>query len=257
MEVPAPRPDDDPYATLATEAGATAFHRKFGVCLPRLPGYSITRAEADKTLLRERHGLPLGCFKPAEALTGSRIRVAVPLADDAALDALADQAMETDEDCVLEAHTHYLRQRVPGYEFILAPPPTWWRDSSPRAARCRSPGQCLNRRRHLCPVRHHARAVPRRAAGHGATVRGIPGAGARPQVTKGGVDFPIAHLGGRAECGRRFSPTRGTCSTARRRQGPYVVLVEAEPVARDVEEPHDVAVFHLDTLGQTPEAWMT
>ncbi|MCB5907501.1 hypothetical protein [Streptomyces pinistramenti] len=122
----------DPYDTLAAEARLTPFTQEFGVLLPRLPGYSITRAGADPVsmtrrvraaarLLRERYGLPLGCFKPAEALTGSRIRTAVPLDDPDALDALARQAMETEEDYVLEAHTDYLRHQVTGYEFILAP----------------------------------------------------------------------------------------------------------------------------------------
>ncbi|WP_369211246.1 hypothetical protein, partial [Streptomyces flavofungini] len=126
------RSGEEPHTILATEAERTAFYREFGVLLPRLPGYSITRAGADETLMRgrvraaarlmrDRYGLDLGCFKPAEALTGNRIRMAVPLDDDAALDALARQAMETEEDYVFEAHTHYLRHRVPGYEFILAP----------------------------------------------------------------------------------------------------------------------------------------
>ncbi|WP_371613424.1 hypothetical protein [Streptomyces clavifer] len=122
----------EPGALLDAEFALTPFHAEFGVVLPRLPGYSISRAGADETsmsrqvreaagLLVERYGLELGCFKPAEALTGDRIRTAVPLADADTLDALARQAMESEEDYVLEAHTHYLRHRVPGYEFILAP----------------------------------------------------------------------------------------------------------------------------------------
>ncbi|TSB21174.1 hypothetical protein [Streptomyces benahoarensis] len=131
-ELPPPAAAADPYELLAAEARRTPFTREFGVLLPRLPGYSVTRAGADAAvmrrrvhgaarLLRERYGLPLGCFKPAEALTGSRIRTGVPLDDPAALDALARQAMETEEDYVLEAHTDYLRHSVEGYEFILAP----------------------------------------------------------------------------------------------------------------------------------------
>lgn len=214
VEMPSPRPDDDPYATLATEAGATAFHREFGVLLPRLPGYSITRAGADEALLRsrvrtaaqllrERYGLPLGCFKPAEALTGSRIRVAVPLADDAALDALAGQAMETDEDYVLEAHTHYLRHRVPGYEFILAP-------SAHVVAGELAEGGTMQitkgsvwegsvyidddtcARFGITPEQF--RAVRQ---GMAALYGAFRGAGRDLGFTKGGVDFAIAHLGGR------------------------------------------------------------
>jgi len=122
----------DPGSLLAAEFELTPFHAEFGVLLPRLPGYSISRAGADEEslhrqvrqaagMLVERYGLELGCFKPAEALTGDRIRTAVPLGNEAALEALARQAMESEEDYVLEAHTHYLRHRVPGYEFILAP----------------------------------------------------------------------------------------------------------------------------------------
>jgi hypothetical protein len=122
----------DPYELLASESHLTPFHREFGVVLPRVPGYSISRAGADTAevtarvsgaarLLRERYGLSLGCFKPATGLTGSRIRMAVRLDDDEALGALARQAMETEEDYVLEAHTDYLRHSIDGYDFILAP----------------------------------------------------------------------------------------------------------------------------------------
>jgi len=214
VSVPGPRADDDPHTTLAAEAEVSAFHREFGVALPRLPGYSITRAGADGTLLRGqvraaarllrmRYGLELGCFKPAEALTGSRIRTAVPLADDAALDALADQAMETEEDYVLEAHTHYLRHRVPGYEFILAPSAhvvagrlaeggtmQITRGSVWEGSVFVDDGTCA--RFGITPAQF--RAVREGMASlHGA----FRGAGRDLGFVKGGVDFAIARLGGR------------------------------------------------------------
>ncbi|MFJ9949620.1 hypothetical protein [Kitasatospora sp. NPDC091207] len=209
-----PKVTDDPRATLDTEAEVTAFYREFGVLLPRLPGYSISRRGADGELLRhrvrtagrllrERYGLELGCFKPAEALTGSRIRMAVPLNDVAALDALARQAMETEEDYVLEAHTHYLRHRVPGYEFILAP-------SAHVVAGRPAEGGTVQITRgsvwegsvyvdedtcarfDITPAQFRA-AREGVAALHGA----FEGQGRDLGFVKGGVDFAIARLGGR------------------------------------------------------------
>ncbi|KUN02869.1 hypothetical protein AQI95_25410 [Streptomyces yokosukanensis] len=214
LEVPAPRADDAPETTLCAEAEATAFHREFGVLLPRLPGYSVSRAGADEALLRrrvhtaarllgERYGLELGCFKPAEALTGSRIRMAVPLTDGAALDALARQAMETEEDYVLEAHTHYLRHRVPGYEFILAP------SAHVVAGRPAEGGTVQITRgsvwegsvyvdEETC-ARFDITPAQFRAVREGmATLHGaFRGAGRDLGFVKGGVDFAIARLGGR------------------------------------------------------------
>lgn len=214
VEVPGPHPADDPGTTLDTEAEATAFHREFGVLLPRLPGYSLTRRGADETLMRrrvhtaarlmrERYGLELGCFKPAEALTGSRIRIAVPLEDGTVLDALARQAMETEEDYVLEAHTDYGRHRVPGYEFILAP-------SAHVVAGRPAEGGTVQITRgsvwegsvyvdedtcarfDITPAQF--RAVREGVAGlHAAFRRGGRDLG----FVKGGVDFAIARLGGR------------------------------------------------------------
>ncbi|MEV5880293.1 hypothetical protein AB0L75_40110 [Streptomyces sp. NPDC052101] len=214
LGVPAPRADDVPEATLAAEAEATAFHREFGVLLPRLPGYSVSRTGADEALLRrrvhtaarllrERYGLELGCFKPAEALTGSRIRIAVPLADDAALDALARQAMATEEDYVLEAHAHYLRHRVPGYEFILAP-------SAHVVAGEPAEGGTVQITRgsvwegsvyvddETC-ARFDITAAQFRAVQEGmAALHGaFRGAGRDLGFVKGGVDFAIARPGGR------------------------------------------------------------
>ncbi|MGW3064260.1 hypothetical protein ACWDA8_12235 [Streptomyces sp. NPDC001130] len=214
MGVSAPRAADAPESSLAAEAEVTAFHREFGVLLPRLPGYSVSRAGADEALLRhrvhtaarllrERYGLELGCFKPAEALTGSRIRMAVPLADDAALDALARQAMETEEDYVLEAHTHYLRHRLPGYEFILAP-------SAHVVAGQPAEGGTVQITRgsvwegsvyvdeETC-ARFDITPAQFRAVREGmaALYGAFQGAGRDLGFVKGGVDFAIARLGGR------------------------------------------------------------
>ncbi|MEU1291177.1 hypothetical protein ABZ439_01880 [Streptomyces sp. NPDC005840] len=214
VEVPGPGVDDDPRTLLDAEAEVTPFHREFGVLLPRLPGYSLTRRGSDEalmraqvrtaaTLLRERYGLELGCFKPAEALTGSRIRMGVPLDDVPALNALARQAMETEEDYVLEAHTHYGRHRVPGYEFILAP------SAHVVAGRPAEGGTVQITRGSvwegsvyvdedtcarfgIAPDRFRAvRAGV--AALHGA----FQGAGRDLGFVKGGVDFALARLGGR------------------------------------------------------------
>ncbi|MEU2596585.1 hypothetical protein ABZ669_04810 [Streptomyces hirsutus] len=209
-----PKADEDPSTTLATEFEVAAFHREFGVQLPRLPGYSLSRSGADGTLmrrrvraaarlLRERYGLELGCFKPAEALTGSRIRMGVPLGDEGALDALARQAMETEEDYVLEAHTHYLRHRVPGYEFILAPSVHVMAGQPAEGGTVQitrgsvwegsvyvDEDTCA--RFDITPAQFRA-ARKGMAALHGA----FRGAGRDLGFVKGGVDFAIARLGGR------------------------------------------------------------
>ncbi|MEW2530843.1 hypothetical protein [Streptomyces sp. NPDC047071] len=72
-------------------------------------------------LLRERHGLRLGCLKPVRGGTGQRIHVGVPLDEPDTLAALARQAAHSGEDYLLEAHADYLRHAVTGHEFLLAP----------------------------------------------------------------------------------------------------------------------------------------
>ncbi|MFJ6296277.1 hypothetical protein ACIQJX_23305 [Streptomyces griseoviridis] len=215
FEVPGPRAaDDDPRLLLDAEAEVTPFHREFGVLLPRLPGYSLTRRGSDEAsmrdqvrsaarLLRERYGLELGCFKPAEELTGSRIRMGVPLDDVAALDALARQAMETEEDYVLEVHTHYGRHRVPGYEFILAP------SAHVVAGRPAEGGTVQITRGSVWEgsvyvdedtcARFDIAPADFRAVREGvAALHGaFQGAGRDLGFVKGGVDFALARLGGR------------------------------------------------------------
>ncbi|MFE4333085.1 hypothetical protein ACFRQM_27780 [Streptomyces sp. NPDC056831] len=209
-----PAADEDPYDTLAAETELTPFRQEFGVLLPRLPGYSLTRAGADEAtmrrrvrtaarLLRERYGLDLGCFKPAEALTGDRIRTAVPLTDVDALDVLARQAMRTGEDYVLEVHTDYLRHRVPGYEFILAP-------SAHVVAGHLAEGGTVQITRgsvwegsvyvdeETCDRFGIAPTWFRTARQGMATLLGaFERDGRSPGFVKGGVDFAIARLGGR------------------------------------------------------------
>ena len=121
----------DPFDVLAAESATTHLCQELGVVVPRLPGYTVraggppgsvlAQMRGAAQLLRDRYGLELGCLKPATALTGARIRTAVPLHSPAAVDALAAQVSEGDEDYVLEAHADYLRHAVTGYEFILAP----------------------------------------------------------------------------------------------------------------------------------------
>ncbi|WP_326693688.1 hypothetical protein OG204_31205 [Streptomyces sp. NBC_01387] len=204
----------DPYELLAAESHLTPFHREFGVVLPRVPGYSISRAGAGLAevtarvagaarLLRERYGLPLGCFKPATGLTGSRIRTAVPLGDEEALGALARQAMETEEDYVLEAHTDYLRHPIDGYDFILAPSAhvvagrlaegatiqitrgsVWEGSVYIDEHSCRNVGISVE---HFRFVREGMRELLGAFEGNGRSLGFV----------KGGVDFAIARIGGR------------------------------------------------------------
>ncbi|MFD7668387.1 hypothetical protein [Streptomyces sp. NPDC059788] len=207
-------PGADPGELLAAESRLTPFHREFGIALPRVPGYSISRSGASPAevaarvagaarLLRERYGLPQGCFKPATGLTGSRIRTGVPLDDDQALEALARQAMETEEDYVLEAHTDYLRHAVDGYEFILAPSThvvagrladgatlqitrgsVWEGSVYIDEESCRNLGVTAEQFRF---VREGMRSLLDAFEGNG---RGLG-------FVKGGVDFAIARIGGR------------------------------------------------------------
>lgn len=122
----------DPWEVLEAESAINRFGAELGLIVPRLPGYTISREGLDRRgalellrlaahLLTARYGLGLGCFKPSTALTGARIRTAVPLDDDARLTELADLLLSGPEDFVLEAHVDYLRHRVEGHEFIVAP----------------------------------------------------------------------------------------------------------------------------------------
>lgn len=207
-------PRTDPHELLAEEFRLTPFHHEFGIALPRVPGYSISRSGASAAevaarvagaarLLRERYGLPLGCFKPATGLTGSRIRTGVVLDDEEALGALARQAMETEEDYVLEAHTDYLRHAVRGYEFILAPSThivagrladgatiqitcgsVWEGSVYIDESSCRNLGVTVEQFRF---VREGMRSL----------LEAFEGGGRSLGFVKGGVDFAIARIGGR------------------------------------------------------------
>ncbi len=85
------------------------------------PAVVQERVREAASLLRRRYDLRLGCLKPATALTGTRIRTAVPIDDPMAIDTMARQVSGGDEDYVLEAHADYLHHQVTGYRFILAP----------------------------------------------------------------------------------------------------------------------------------------
>ncbi len=122
----------EPAEVLALESTLNPFWQELGLLVPRLPGYTIEAAGGDQrlaaerlgaaaTLLRERYGLRYGCHKPARGGAGSRIRTGIPLEDPDALARLAAEATQTDEDYLLEAHADYLRHQVRGHEFILAP----------------------------------------------------------------------------------------------------------------------------------------
>ncbi|GGV46362.1 hypothetical protein [Streptomyces spectabilis] len=150
-------------------------------------------------LLRERHGLRVGCLKPVRGGTGQRIHVGVPLDDPDVLAALARQAARSGEDYLLEAHADYLRHAVTGHEFLLAPSVhvragaladgmalqflngTMWEgnvflDESTHAAFGIT-------RSHYTRVRHAMADFVRLFQGRG--------------LINGGVDFAIARVGGR------------------------------------------------------------
>jgi hypothetical protein len=121
-----------PAELLTAESRLNPFWQQLGLLVPRLPGYTIEAAAGDEALaadrlagaarlLGERYGLRYGCHKPARGGAGARIIPGVRLDDPDALGRLAAEAARTGEDYILEAHANYLRHRVDGQEFILAP----------------------------------------------------------------------------------------------------------------------------------------
>ncbi len=203
----------DHCATLEAESALTRFGTELGLLVPRLPGYTIVRDGAGHRalldqigraaeMLQERYGLQRGCFKPSTALTGSRIRTAVPLDKPEAIGALADQMMLTREDYVIEAHADYVRHAVEGHEFVLAP-------SAHIRAGSLGEGATMQITRgsvwqgnvyvdeHACArlglsVEHYDFIRARMAE----FLHAFQGDGRDHGLVKGGIDFAVARLGG-------------------------------------------------------------
>jgi len=204
----------DPFGLLEAESRLTPLFREFGVLLDRLPGYTIAKAAADEMpvesqvreaarLLRERYHLRLGCLKPAKATAGARITTNVALDDQSRVDLIVRQAMETDEDYVLEAQAEYLHHSITGYDFILAPSmhivagqiaegaslqfmsgTTWQGNVYVDELTCEGLG-----------IRREQYDVMRR--GITALLDAFTAEGRNLGLVKGGIDFAIARVGGR------------------------------------------------------------
>jgi len=203
-----------PAELLVEESTLNPFWQRLGLLVPRLPGYTIEAAGGDRVvaadrlaaaamLLRERYGLRFGCHKPARGGAGARIKPGVPLDDPDALARLAAEATQTGEDYVLEAHADYLRHRVRGHEFILAPSAhvrdgrladgatlqitdgtVWKGNVYIDESSCGRFGLDAEQYR-----------LVRRSVGE--LLRAFGGLGGGCELVKGGIDFAVARVGGR------------------------------------------------------------
>ncbi|MVO87815.1 hypothetical protein GPA10_24405 [Streptomyces sp. p1417] len=108
-----------PDRLLAAEQRLSLAHRRLGLVMPVLPGYTVRRHAdepdrfADDTgraadLLRRRYGLRRAFFKPCEAGSGARIVGPVDLHDAARLRDAATEAHQHGDDYLLEAAVDYL-----------------------------------------------------------------------------------------------------------------------------------------------------
>lgn len=110
---------------LALEGRHCELARRMELEVPRLPGYTLERegrsaddlasqllAAAD--LLRERHGLELGCLKASESGDGARITPGLALDNRETLAELGREAHRHGDDYVLEAHVDYGQATIAG-----------------------------------------------------------------------------------------------------------------------------------------------
>lgn len=124
--------DASPGEALAAEHVLSALRGVVDAPLPVLPGYSVRRADRHERefvedvrlaarLLRERHGLRLGCLKGATSGAGDNIHPGLDLHLPEALDGVARAAWRQQDDFVLEAHVTYDRLPLGDGAHILAP----------------------------------------------------------------------------------------------------------------------------------------
>lgn len=117
--MPASAPELSPEELLAAEQRLGRAHRRLGLTVPVLPGYTIARTGVDRdafvadvldaaALLRTRYGLSRAALKPADAGDGARIVGNLDLADTDRLAAEARTAHAVGDDHLLEAWVTFL-----------------------------------------------------------------------------------------------------------------------------------------------------
>ena len=117
--------DGTPDDWLAREGELCTLAERMGLEVPRVPGYTLERSGRDEDafaaqaveaarLLRQRHGLELGCLKASESGDAARITPGLELADLSRIEELARRAHVHGDYYVLEAHVHYGRVEVAG-----------------------------------------------------------------------------------------------------------------------------------------------
>ncbi|MFH9197143.1 hypothetical protein ACH4KO_06485 [Streptomyces anulatus] len=117
--MPASARELSPEELLAAEQRLGRAHRRLGLTVPVLPGYTIARTGVDRdafvadvldaaALLRTRYGLSRAALKPADAGDGARIVGNLDLADTDRLAAEARTAHAVGDDHLLEAWVTFL-----------------------------------------------------------------------------------------------------------------------------------------------------
>ncbi|MFI1930062.1 hypothetical protein [Streptomyces sp. NPDC020330] len=137
--------DLPPEELLAAEQRLGRAHRRLGLTVPVLPGYTIARTGVDReafvadvldaaALLRSRYGLDRAALKPADAGDGARIVGNLDLADTGRLAAEARTAHAVGDDHLLEAWVTFLTVSLGGEEAEPGPPaPASAEPASPEA----------------------------------------------------------------------------------------------------------------------------
>ncbi|WP_239112049.1 hypothetical protein [Streptomyces anulatus] len=125
--MPASTSELSPEELLAAEQRLGRAHRRLGLTIPVLPGYTIARTGVDQdafvadvldaaALLRTRYGLSRAALKPADAGDGARIVGNLDLADTDRLAAEARTAHAVGDDHLLEAWVTFLTVSLGGEE---------------------------------------------------------------------------------------------------------------------------------------------